>query len=48
MDAIAEAINLIFNNKVSLIENDDQNSTYYSFPNVIDVIDFKNNGNVFF
>ena len=48
MDLIAEAINQIKNNKVSLISKPDNNSSYYSFPNRSDIKDFLAKGNKFF
>ena len=48
MDAIVEAINLIQNNNVKLIENDNSKMTYFSFPSKEDVNDFLSIGKRFF
>lgn len=48
MEAIAEAVDLIELNKVQLIENDDRQKTYFSFPSKEDVLAFKNSGKKFF
>lgn len=48
MEAIAEAIDLIETNRVSLIANDASRMSYYSFPTKKDVNIFRANGNRFF
>ncbi len=48
MDAICEALILIFNNKVRLIKNNNEKKSYFSFPSRKDVIEFRNSGNKFF
>ena len=48
MEAIAEAIDQIQNNNITLIENDDSKKTYYSFPKRKDVKDFLKKGKKFF
>ena len=48
MDLIAEAISIIKNNKLSLIPNLDEDSSYYSFPTRSDIKDFLAKGNKFF
>ena len=47
MELIAKSIDLIHHNKVKLIENPNENSSYYSFPSRKDVIEFKNNNKFF-
>jgi len=48
MEAIAESVDLIYNDKVVLTENDPAKMTYFSFPNKEDVLQFKINGKNFF
>ena len=48
MELIAKAIDLIFNNNITLITNDDNEMTYYSFPTKDDVLEFKQLGKKFF
>jgi|TARA_B100001540_G_C15781281_1_gene631155 methionyl-tRNA formyltransferase len=48
MEAIVEAIKLINEDNITLIENDDSKKTYFSFPNKSDVNDFKKIGKSFF
>jgi methionyl-tRNA formyltransferase len=45
MDAVIEALNKVLNNKVETMENDFEKSTYNSFPENKDVVDFLKNGN---
>jgi methionyl-tRNA formyltransferase len=40
MEAIIKAVDLIEKNEVVLIENDDSEKSYYSFPDRKDVIEF--------
>ena len=48
VEAIIEALKLINSNKYSTIENDDNDSTYFSFPTRKDVVEFKKKGKKFF
>ncbi len=48
MEAITEAINLIENDNLQLIENDSQKMTYFSFPTKEDVNVFLKNGKRFY
>ena len=48
MDSIAKAVNLIEKDQVKIIENNDAEKTYYSFPERKDVIDFVSKGKRFF
>lgn len=48
MDAIAESVDLIYKNEVSLIDNDASKKTYFSFPTKEDVKDFKRKGKKFY
>lgn len=48
MEAIAEAIDLIKNNAVEIIENNAKEKTYFSFPTKEDVRQFKRIGKKFF
>jgi len=48
MEAIAEAIDLIKNNSYELIQNDNNEKTYYSFPTRKDVKEFLASGKRFF
>lgn len=48
MEAIVDAIKLISEDNISLIENNDSNKTYFSFPSKEDVNDFKKIGKSFF
>lgn len=48
MDAIAEAVDLIEQGNVELIENDDSQKSYYSFPSREDVREFLAKGKKFF
>lgn len=48
MELISDAIKKINSNNYKIIENNKQNSTYYSFPTKNDVIAFKKNGKSFF
>jgi len=48
MESISEAIDLIEKNQVSLIENNECEKSYYSFPSKSDVQDFNNKGKLFF
>tara|TARA_B100000427_G_C15510706_1_gene596052 strand:+ start:1263 stop:2030 length:768 start_codon:yes stop_codon:yes gene_type:complete len=48
MEAIAEAVDKISKNKVNLIDNNDSEKTYFSFPKKSDVKEFYNSGKRFF
>ena len=48
MEAILEGIELIQSGDYELIPNNEEDSTYYSFPTRADVIEFKKGGNRFF
>ena len=48
MEALAEAINLIYLKKVKLLLNDDRKKSYYSFPTRKDVLKFKRLGKRFY
>ena len=48
MEAISEAIDLIENDKVKIIENDESKMSYFSFPTKEDVNVFIKNGKKFF
>ncbi len=48
MDAINEAISLIQKGGYTVLENDDEQSTYFSFPTRKDVIEFKKLGKKFY
>jgi methionyl-tRNA formyltransferase len=48
MEAIIEGIELIQSGDYQLIPNNEEESTYYSFPTRQDVIEFKQGGNRFF
>ena len=48
MELISKAIDLIFSNNITLITNDDNKMTYYSFPTKDDVLEFKQMGKKFF
>ena len=48
MESIAKAVDLIDKNQVELIDNNDTEKTYYSFPERKDVIDFVSKGKRFF
>ena len=48
MEAIAEAVDLIEKDQVTVIENNAKEKTYYSFPTREDVKVFKQNGKQFF
>ena len=48
MEAILEGIELIQSGDYELIPNNEEESTYYSFPTRQDVIEFKKGGNRFF
>jgi len=48
MESIAKAVDLIEKDQVKLIENNDTEKTYYSFPERKDVIDFASKGKRFF
>lgn len=48
MEAIIEGIELIHSGDYELIPNNEEDSTYYSFPTRNDVIEFKKGGNRFF
>ena len=48
MKVIIEAIKMIRDQKINLIENSDEFQTYYSFPKRDDVIKFLKGGNKFF
>lgn len=48
MEAVAEAINLIYHDKVKLLPNDHSRKSYYSFPSRKDVLEFKKNGKKFY
>ena len=48
MEAIIEGIELVQSGDYELIPNNEQDSTYYSFPTRQDVIEFKKGGNRFF
>jgi methionyl-tRNA formyltransferase len=48
MDAVVEAIELIESGDYHLMENDDGEQTYYSFPTHEDVLEFKRAGKKFF
>jgi methionyl-tRNA formyltransferase len=48
MDAIIEALDLIYSGEYTLIPNDESKMTYYSFPSRNDVREFKKLGKKFF
>ena len=48
MESIAKAVDLIEKDQVNLIENNDTEKSYYSFPEQKDVIDFVSKGKRFF
>ena len=48
MESIAKAVDLIEKDQIRLIENNDVEETYYSFPERKDVIDFVSKGKRFF
>ena len=48
MELIAEAVKLIYMNKVECLPNLDSEKSYYSFPQRQDVIDFRKSGKRFF
>jgi methionyl-tRNA formyltransferase len=48
MELIAEAMKLIYSNKVKCLPNLDSEKSYYSFPQRQDVIDFRKSGKRFF
>ena len=48
MESIAKAVDLIEKDQINLIENNDVEETYYSFPERKDVIDFVSKGKRFF
>lgn len=48
MDAILEAIDLIQKNEIKLIDNNDEEMTYFSFPTKNDVKEFRRIGKKFF
>ena len=48
MEAIIEGIELVQSGDYELIPNNEEDSTYYSFPTRQDVIEFKKGGNRFF
>jgi methionyl-tRNA formyltransferase len=48
MESIVKAVDLIEKDQVNLIENNDAEKTYYSFPERKDVIDFESKGKKFF
>ena len=48
MEAIAESVDLIYNDMVVLTKNDPAKMTYFSFPTKEDVLQFKRNGKKFF
>ncbi len=48
MEAIAEAVDLIYRDSVNLIENDELQKSYYSFPARKDVREFRRSGKRFF
>ena len=48
MEALAEAINLIYHDNVKLLPNDHRRKTYYSFPSKKDVLEFKKNKKKFY
>jgi len=48
MEAILEGIELIQSGEYELIPNDEEDSTYFSFPTRQDMIEFKKGGNRFF
>ena len=48
MESIAKAVDLIEKDQVNLIENNDTEKSYYSFPERKDVIDFVSKGKRFF
>ena len=48
MEAIAEAVDFIYRDSVNLIENDDLQKSYYSFPTRKDVREFRMSGKRFF
>lgn len=48
MDAIIESLKLINDGNYSLLENNDQEMTYYSFPTQKDVAEFRRNGKKFY
>jgi len=48
MDALIEAIQIIYKGNYNLIPNDERDMTYYSFPKKQDVIEFKKLGRRFY
>lgn len=48
MEAIAEAIKKIKNNEITLIPNDDNQKSYYSFPKRSNIKEFLRGGNTFY
>jgi len=48
MEAISESIDLIYNNKVKIIDNPDIDKSYFSFPSKEDVLVFKKVGKKFY
>ena len=48
IDAIIESIKMIIEDDINLIDNNEDEMTYYSFPTRADVIAFKKNGGRFF
>jgi methionyl-tRNA formyltransferase len=48
MECIAKSVDLIENNNIKIIQNNDSEKTYYSFPKREDVIDFLSQGKRFF
>ena len=48
MEALAEAINLIYHDNVKLLPNDHRRKSYYSFPSRKDVLEFKKNRKKFY
>jgi len=48
VESIIDALKIINSNNYSTIENDDNDSTYFSFPTRKDVIEFKKKGKKFF
>ena len=48
IDAIIESIKIIIKDDINLIDNNEDEMTYFSFPTRADVIAFKKNGGRFF
>ena len=47
MDAVLEAVSLIYKNKVKMLKNDSNLKTYYGFPKRADILEFRKNNKFF-